>query len=467
MEDHDGRERELHRHWELHLMFFHRGRFSQIAVRGGGSPVLVLVAGASNIRSSETTGSDVPVDLQNADTAVRIWNTTTQAFETYNPGTNSDDWTSGATTPQKWGPEAAFVHDFRAANPSTPIDIVKIAVDGSISANAVGDSWHPDVVGDLYDSMTTAVTAAKAALTGEGKTPNVAALLWMNGLSDAETTGYAANFNAMITAMRSEWGAASTKVIVGRVAAPSTKTLASSVRAAQVLVADEVADVQAIDGDAYTYAADGYHLAVAGVRDLGEDMYLAYAGTYPDIPVRFGIHTSDKDALVTLSNGNLTVAGSGTDTTDYQSARCDHVLGTGKYYMEFLIDQKTANLAIGMGNGMTMSTFWGFPSDAVCYFAPGGIWKNNANIATYAAYTTGDIVMMAFDGPTGKVWFGKNGTWNGDPAAGTGQATTLTAGSLTTSPRFGATLRRSGDQVTLKLAAADFTYTPPSGFAAI
>jgi hypothetical protein len=36
--------------------------------------------------------------------------------------------------------------------------------------------------------------------------------------------------------------------------------------------------------------------------------------------------------------------------------------------------------------------------------------------------------MVAFDADTGKVWFGVNGTWSGDPAAGTGEAAILPEG---------------------------------------
>ena len=50
---------------------------------------------------------------------------------------------------------------------------------------------------------------------------------------------------------------------------------------------------------------------------------------------------------------------------------------------------------------------------------------------TAISYTAGDIVMIALDVDTGKMWYGLNGTWfnSGDPGAGTTPVVTITNGS--------------------------------------
>lgn len=228
-----------------------------------------------------------------------------------------------------------------------------------------------------------------------------------------------------------------------------------------------MSNVVTIDTDSYTLAADNKHYVAASVQTMGEDMFDAYAGTYPLIPVRFGIMAADKSASITLSNGNLTAAGTGTNSSALQVVRCDQVLGPGKSYWEVLVDAQTATINIGLGKSVPLNQYWGQVNDSVGYNANGEVRKNALVLTTYATYTAGDRIMIAHDGTTGETWFGKNGSWNGNPAAGTGEVTTLSAASSTSYHRFGVTCRRSGDQMTLKCAAADFAYTPPSGFSAI
>ena len=97
----------------------------------------------------------------------------------------------------------------------------------------------------------------------------------------------------------------------------------------------------------------------------------------------------------------------------------------------------------------------------------GAIFARTSTTATTygSGFSSGDIVMLAYDGTTGKVWWGKNGTWfnSGDPAAGTGNGDTMpnepvfiTAGSY-----VGAGL------MFLNCGQFPFRYDPPSGFVAL
>ncbi len=58
----------------------------------------------------------------------------------------------------------------------------------------------------------------------------------------------------------------------------------------------------------------------------------------------------------------------------------------------------------------------------------GSLKLNAASTSSWiTAYSTGDIIQVAYDADTGKVWFGRNNTWgnSGDPANGTNEAGTV------------------------------------------
>ena len=99
---------------------------------------------------------------------------------------------------------------------------------------------------------------------------------------------------------------------------------------------------------------------------------------------------------------------------------------SGKYYWEqkFEVDGTPSNYLsyIGIEATDTAGTNLGSPSgrntDAIAYGSGGDVNKSNGNVATYDTWTAGDIVMCAVDlsnATTGKVWFGKNGTWHNAP----------------------------------------------------
>jgi hypothetical protein len=435
-----------------------------------GDTVIAVFAGQSNMTAFETTGSDVPVDLGGTDSGVRIWNTHTSALEVYEAGVNSDTFNFGATAPQKWGPEAAFAKAFRAANPTTPLVIVKQARNGTQLALRTGEDWSPDSTGDLYDGLVSVVAATKAALDSESVAYTTPAFFWMQGEEDANsiTAGpaYGTNLSAFISAVRTDIGSAATKFILGRILS-SNRTTTSTIKAFQTLVADTTADTTAIDMDDYPIAADIVHILIGGIRSLGQDFFAAFAGTYQDsLPMAYGTVVDDRRTGVVFTNARQTAEAPGTTATAFYVARGNKVPTTGKHYIEFGIDAQIANLNIGIGRSVSLTGFFGQTVSSVGYAANGAVVKTNATIQTYASYAAGDRIMMAFDGTTGQIWFGKNGTWNGDPAAGTGAATTIPAATPTDSPRIGATLRRSGDRVTIKPKAADWAYSPPTGFGA-
>lgn len=71
------------------------------------------------------------------------------------------------------------------------------------------------------------------------------------------------------------------------------------------------------------------------------------------------------------------------------------------------------------------------------------------------------IFMMAYK--AGSVWFGENGSWDGDPAAGTGAAFSGLSGPIYI---IGGKTTATGDRGATFEVLASYTYSPPSGFLA-
>jgi hypothetical protein len=89
---------------------------------------------------------------------------------------------------------------------------------------------------------------------------------------------------------------------------------------------------------------------------------------------------------------------------------------------------------------------------------------SNTTFTGTITFGTSDLMMLAMDAETGKVWIGKNDAWfnSGDPAAGTGEMFTA-SGSLL--PIWGS--YKVQHNVSANFGQRSFTYTPPSGFLAL
>jgi len=75
----------------------------------------------------------------------------------------------------------------------------------------------------------------------------------------------------------------------------------------------------------------------------------------------------------------------------------------------------------------------------------------------------GDVWQIAFDTATGKLWFGRNNTFVGDPGAGTGETYTVTG----TTFRLGANLFDSiGIGIKGRFNSSAQSFSPPTGFSA-
>ena len=120
---------------------------------------------------------------------------------------------------------------------------------------------------------------------------------------------------------------------------------------------------------------------------------------------------------------------------------------------------------------------WGDSSTS--YDSGGDIWADAVQDTAPATFTTNDIVNIAVDFDNEKVWWGKNGTWQGtgtqNPATNQGGfwfsdfATRSTSHVLNALSQphlgFGVNLSSTGnDTVEFRYSEDFWTYTPPSGF---
>jgi len=172
------------------------------------------------------------------------------------------------------------------------------------------------------------------------------------------------------------------------------------------------------------------------------------------------------------TQGNLARIGVGHTGSPFSTCRGTIGVSSGKWYFEALNTGTTGS----SGNNMigVMTTTASYLNDAYggattsSYQDNGGLQGNNST-GTVVSSGNGDIIMVAFDVDSSKMWVGKNGTWmnSGNPATGVGYVFSA----LPISPlapqvsMYG----NSGDTKgwILNFGQQGFTYTPPTGFIAL
>lgn len=192
------------------------------------------------------------------------------------------------------------------------------------------------------------------------------------------------------------------------------------------------------------------------------------AGAPPAPPAVYTWDPAATHANLTLSAGNLIVAKGSFDalkTTRGTYGIAD--TSNGYFEIEVLDGGSSPFMVVGVGtSSVDLADFVGGNASGWGYYQQTGEKYNNNTPTSYGAtWTTGDIIQVAYK--NGKVWFGKNNTWQGggDPAAGTGEAYSGITGTIYP---FASLYRQSSPSHVLRarFRASQFTYAPPSGFGA-
>jgi hypothetical protein len=175
----------------------------------------------------------------------------------------------------------------------------------------------------------------------------------------------------------------------------------------------------------------------------------------------------------TFSNANLSVS---PNTGTYQNTFATIAVTSGKWYAEILVTgaPNSANF-VGVSSLsemnvlVTTSSVVGVTSTGYSLqIVNGDKYTNGSGSAYGSPYSSGDILQIALDLDNGKLWFGKNGTWqvSGDPSAGTNP----TFSGITGSNGFalGCTLYSAGvTSFSVNFGQQPWSYTPPTGFVAL
>ena len=255
-----------------------------------------------------------------------------------------------------------------------------------------------------------------------------------------------------------------------------------------------------------TFGTNGFNLQFENAAALGTDSSpngntftvnnLTSIDQSTDYPVvnysTFNPLSKNDAGTVTFSNGNLTVAHSGSDSR--YAAYSAIGAANGKWYMEIKIDASSQpDVVVGVGSNVEeinrLGTYYGTNPDptSVGYFSGDGDKYINDNASSYgAAYGTNDIIGIAMDLDNNKLYFSKNGTFqnSGNPtsgATGTGaialtanltyfmgasHATTTTRTS-TYSGNFGSPSFAISSSNADGNGYGNFEYAPPSGYYAL
>lgn len=168
---------------------------------------------------------------------------------------------------------------------------------------------------------------------------------------------------------------------------------------------------------------------------------------------------ADKDASITLSNGNLTATGT---TSGFKSVRGTIGKTAGKWFWEVKLVAGSSTIIGFGGSAVALNTFPGGDAstgDSYGYYTNGNRYVKGG-ITAGNAYTTNDVIGVAIDltGKTGE--FFKNGVSQGQFAF---DVTMDNAGTIYPMVATNA----NGVVVTANFGATAFAYSIPAGFTAL
>ncbi|GAB1270328.1 hypothetical protein NBRC116493_35820 [Aurantivibrio infirmus] len=131
-----------------------------------------------------------------------------------------------------------------------------------------------------------------------------------------------------------------------------------------------------------------------------------------------------------------------------------------KYYWE--VSPTSTDVIAGLGSDdliVTQGNYPGKTANSYGWWTNNGALYNNGQSGVTIGHGNNDRLMIAFDPDTGKLWFGLNGVWQGDPSAGTGAHFSNLTGlfyPVVSISMYG--------QATVHFQTNELLYTPPQGF---
>ena len=162
-----------------------------------------------------------------------------------------------------------------------------------------------------------------------------------------------------------------------------------------------------------------------------------------------------------LSNGNLTLT-----STSSALAPSTIAIPKGKYYCEMTATSIGAPM-VGIAGTYT-ALYPGYAADGYGYYYNGNKYNNAVATAWGPAANTNDVIGIAYDSDSGKLWFSVNGVWaaSGNPETGANPAFTVAD---VTKPYYFAAGSGGGGATTVNanFGQRPFAFAPPAGFKAL
>jgi hypothetical protein len=180
----------------------------------------------------------------------------------------------------------------------------------------------------------------------------------------------------------------------------------------------------------------------------------------------FGMNPADKHADITLTGSNLIIDDDGSVTR--KAVRAVTSKSSGRWYFELTLNAMAANsMAVGwMDTNNALTWHIGEDPDDPCWgyrLTQGEEWyQGGSTTLTGGVAVTSDIIMVAVNFGTGKIWYGLNGTWleSGDPGADTNPVRSNIAGTLYPA----VSTYNNAHQATFNPGSSAFSYSIPDGF---
>jgi len=179
----------------------------------------------------------------------------------------------------------------------------------------------------------------------------------------------------------------------------------------------------------------------------------------------------------TISGGNLNTS---TGTTQGFTVGTIGIPTTGKYYFEVTNGSTTAPAQVSIGLQVQASppTSFSAAGGYTLYLGYAGatanlyINNNGTNSSANVVSTTAsDVLNLAYDASTGKLWLGYNNVWKNSSGATDGAANPATGANPTITISAGLSLfpfhHVYSNTASINFGQRPFAYTPPSGFVAL
>jgi hypothetical protein len=162
-----------------------------------------------------------------------------------------------------------------------------------------------------------------------------------------------------------------------------------------------------------------------------------------------------------LNNGNRDALKGGGAGWSGASVRGTTGKSSGKWYWECIPVVDGGDHMVGVGNtSASLDSYVGSDTNGWGNYGNGTTYYNGSSTGSFPTYGQGDIVMVALDMDNGKVWWGVNGTWSGDPAAGTGERYSGLSGTIYPM----SSLYTNADEQRILANDTEMNYSPPNGF---